>query len=348
MEDSQQTSPNSATVNRSSVERRLMYGCGFPPFRSVDGKRDIQHIVQNTQSGIYVLAHKDGTYYVGLSVNVAKRFEQHVPDKRPIAAFTFRKVHKTILGAVESEIIALLEDMGVRLTNTEKMKPSIGGASRSAATISPDDLNRWLTDDSWNDLSGMTPDAPRPFSNIEDRYSSEFLHKPYAHDILDFYSEYVRRCIFKPLQTAPDKWNVTCLPRTKYMWENKKLPAVSLINAGSQYVVLIVDDHGSLVVSLAAKKSVFERTSSLARLQRLAPSARVQPTSVTALGDDQVEIVVLLAEAKALLEDRGLISAVRAIVVHNRGMNQSGSSIFKRYHCFAFAKDIFRGGRASI
>lgn len=330
-------------ISRSAVEDRLVYGCSFPPFRSVDGKTNVQHIIPRAQSGIYVLAHKDGTYYIGLSINVGKRFEQHVFNKRPIAAYTFRKVRKPYLDIVETETIAILEDMGVKVTNTEKMKPE-GSSQTNTKAIPPKDLTRWLNEDSWNILSGEIPKSPRPHSDIEECYQSEFLHNPNAQGILDFYSEFVKKCIYKPFQTAPDKWNVTCMPATRYDWiEGKpKVAALSLLNVGGQYVVLIIDDHRSIEISLAVKKSVFRRAhpNGVAELKRLAPSITEEETSVIALGDDQVDISVLLSEAKLLLKDRGLIRAIRAIVVHNRGMNQEGSSIYKRYHCYALAKDI--------
>jgi len=332
-----------AHVKPSAVESRLVYGCGFEHFRSVDGRTSVQHLIPQTQSGIYVLAHKDGTYYVGLSVDLGRRFEQHVENKRPIAAYAFRKVHKTNLDKTESETISILKDMGVEVTNTEKM-----GAMKVEDAVSDaipsEDIKHWLSDDSWNDLKGTAPESPRPHGDIENKYRSEFLHKPYVQGILDFYADYVAKCIYKPFRTAPDKWNVTCLPSTRYKLGETTGKAVSLINVGAQYSVLLIDDHGKIMVSLAVKKSIFRRAhpDGIEDLRFYAPSVREEKATVTALGDDQLEILVPLSEAKALLKDKGLISSIRALVVHNRGMNQTGSSVFKRFHCYAFAKDILQ------
>ena len=321
----------------SLVERRLVYGCGFPRFRSVDGKTDAECVFPRSRSGIYVLAYKDGGYYVGLSIDAAQRFKQHVASKRPITAITFRPVHRARQGITESETISILADMGVKVANTEKMQPE-EISETGERTISAKDLERWLTDDTWNDLTGKISQSKRPHGDIEERYRGELLHKPYAQDLLDFYAEYVKRCIIKPFQTAPDKWNVTCLPSKSY--EVGK--CISTLNVGSQAAVLIAEKHGSISVNFSVKKSVFRRVhpNGIARLKLLAPSIKEKTTHMVALGDDQLDMSVPLSEAKAMLKDNGLGCAIRALVVHNRGMNQSGSSMYKRFHCYSFARDI--------
>ncbi|MSU74601.1 GIY-YIG nuclease family protein, partial [Candidatus Kaiserbacteria bacterium] len=235
----------------SSVERRLVYGCGFPPFRSVDGKTSVRHIFPEARSGIYVLAYKDGGYYVGLSIDVTKRFEQHVVSKRPIAAITFRTVHKARQYVTESETISILQDMGVKVANTEKMIPKDTGGTITK-TLSSKDLDRWLNTDSWNDLAGKASAAPRSHSDIEERYGSKFLTRQDAGDILDFYADYVKKCIIKPFQTAPDKWNITCLPSTSYSFGK----CLSMLNVGGQTAAYVADDRGEITVGMFVKKSV--------------------------------------------------------------------------------------------
>ena len=324
-------------LSLSTVERRLVYGCGFPLFRSVDGKTNVQHIIPRTQSGIYVLAHKDGTYYVGLSINAGKRFEQHVVNKRPIGSFAFRKVHKSKLDITESETMAILKDMGVKLTNTEKMQPE-EDVEINVANISQKDLTRWMTDDTWNPLTGSLLKAPRPHSDTEDPYRSEFLHKPYAQEVLGFYAEFVKKCIFKAFKTAPDKWNLTCLPTKTYRIGK----CISALNVGGQAAVLIGDKKGSITVAFYVKKSVFLRSHSngMTELRLLAPSVRIVGDGMKALGDDQLELNVPLDEARAILKDKGLVSSIRALVMNKRGMMMSGSSPYKRFHCYALAKDV--------
>lgn len=319
------------------VESRLVYGCNFPSFRSVDGKTSVQQIIPNKSSGIYVLSHKDGTFYVGLSINAGRRFHQHLLNKRPITAYTFRKVHKSNLDIVESETISILKDMKAKVTNTEKMKVEVT-SKNSKSHITPKEMERWLTDDSWNDLKGNIPRAQRPYGDIEEKYRSEFLHKPYAQDIIGFYREYVKKCIIKPYKTVPEKWNVTCLPTTSYEFGK----AISLLNVGGQGAVLIAEQKGQIKVWLAVRKSVFRRVhpNGIERLKSLAPSVIEKKSEMSALGEDQLDIIVPLSEAKDLLKDKGLIHAIRALVIHKRGMGLSGESIYKRHHCFSLAKDI--------
>lgn len=320
-------------LDRQSVERWLAY-CGFGRFRSVDGRTGVERQFPRLRSGIYVLAYKDGGYYVGLTIDVRRRFRQHVASKRPIAAIAFRPVSAQRQDEYESKTIAMLNCAGAPVENTAKMTES--GAPAVGGGISQEDLGKWLRDHDWNDLGGVTPKAMRPNSDIEERYRNEFLPLPVAQDIIDFYAEYVRRCIIAPKRTVPYKWNVTCLPSTNYSMGK----SYSLLNVGSQAVVFI--DRKGPVVELWLKKSVFRRAHDrgIPRLKRLAPSVAEHPAYLIALGDDQLRLSVKLSEASALLKDGGVTRSIRALVVHNNGMNQSGSSMFSRFHCYGLAKDI--------
>jgi predicted GIY-YIG superfamily endonuclease len=331
-----------STPTFEEVEHRLVYGCGFAAFRSVDGKTEVTHILPRQVAGIYVLSFKDSSFYVGLAKDLAGRFEQHVGKKRPIRAYTSRKVHKAHLQAAESETIAILQEMGVKLTNTEKLRQEIVVEAKESS-LKPKEVEKWLLDDSWNDLSGDIPHAPRPHSDIEERYRNEFLHKPYAQDVIEFFAVYIKKCIIKPLQTAPTKWNITCLPSTAYeSGSGARAPSVSVLNVGGQYVAMLLDVGGSVEVSLAAKKSAFYRVHPDGEkgLHRLAPSTKVWKSSLKMLGDDQVDIIVPLDEAVDLLKDKGVVHAIRALVVHDRGMNQSGYSPYWDNHCYSFAEAI--------
>jgi predicted GIY-YIG superfamily endonuclease len=319
------------------IESRLVYGCGFPRFRSVDGRTSIQHIVQGSVSGIYVLYHKDGTFYIGLSVDVRKRFEQHVVEKRPIAKYTFRKVHKLLLDQTETETISILREMGARITNSEKMSSGRDNESKMDVLTSAE-IEKWLKNDTWNDLSGRAPSAPNPDSNYEEKYRDNFLFRPYAEDIINFYAEYVKKCIIKPSKTVPEKWNVTCLPNKTY--EVGK--CISTLNVGGQASVLIAEKNKHIYVHFSVKKTVFKRThpDGLTRLKLLSPSIIEKKDHMNALGDDQLDFVVPLDEAKKILRDRGLILSIRALVVHRRGMTMAGSSMYKRFHCYTLGSEI--------
>ena len=324
-------------INFEDVERRLVYGCGFPKFKSVAGKTNIQNIVPRGQKGIYVLSHSDGTFYVGLSVDASNRFEQHVVNKRPIVKYTFLKVRKAYLQDAETEIISLLEDMGVPLTNIEKIR--LQKEDFPKPVISLEDRMQWDKSDTWNDLTGKVIAGPTPHSDNEEKYRNVFKYKWYNKDVIDFYSEYVKKCIIKPLKTAPEKWNVSCLRSTSYGIGKQ----ISALNAGKQYLVLIAENKEGVNLLIAAKKSVLKRIhgKDLRELKKLSPSVMVEwRTGLVAFGDDQVEVIVPLKEAKNILKDKGLIRAIRMLAIHPNAMLIKGRSPYTRFHSYSLAKAI--------
>ena len=65
----------------------VLIDLGFPPLRVVEGRVSIADLYpsERRRCGIYLLEHADGMHYVGQSVDVVRRFDQHrkvSPDTR--------------------------------------------------------------------------------------------------------------------------------------------------------------------------------------------------------------------------------------------------------------------------
>jgi hypothetical protein len=227
--------------------------------------------------------------------------------------------------------------MGVSLTNIEKIK--LKNEYTQKPLVSLEDRMRWDKSDTWNDLTGKITNGPTPHSDNEEKYRNVFRYKWYYKDIIEFYSEYVKKCIIKPLKTAPEKWNVSCLRSTSYGIGKQ----VSVLNAGKQYLVLIAENKEGISVVIAAKKSVLKRIhgTDLHELKKLSPSVRVEwRTGLVAFGHDQVEVIVPLKEAKNILKDKGLIRAIRMLVIHPNAMLVKGRSTYARFHSYSLARAI--------
>lgn len=63
---------------------------GFPQFRQVTNRYSVAEMFKlGHRSGVYVLKFDDLSYYVGISIDVVKRFSQHRMRFDDIAALTF-------------------------------------------------------------------------------------------------------------------------------------------------------------------------------------------------------------------------------------------------------------------
>ena len=140
--------------DRFELERILAWA-GFSDFRRVSGRLAVTDLFDpRRRTGIYVLGFRDGSYYVGKATDVTSRFRDHRDTKDPIEGMAFREVSINLLDRVEQDTISALECFGVRLKNITSTRTG-AGLERDAGEWAPQDqVRRFSTDLTWNDLSG--------------------------------------------------------------------------------------------------------------------------------------------------------------------------------------------------
>ncbi|MBR4662780.1 MAG: hypothetical protein IKO93_02800, partial [Lentisphaeria bacterium] len=93
------------------MKKQTYMKLGFPEMIDVSGRVSIADLYRSSRkrTGIYLLQFPDGDYYVGQSVDVVRRFSEHVKGKGPISGFSFFAVPKHELDQQEHRCITLLE-----------------------------------------------------------------------------------------------------------------------------------------------------------------------------------------------------------------------------------------------
>lgn len=83
---------------------------GFPRPEPVKGRSSVADLYkQGRRCGVYVLLFGDGHAYVGQSLDVVRRYAQHLRVHQDIEAISFRESLPDELDAVEQGLIKLAE-----------------------------------------------------------------------------------------------------------------------------------------------------------------------------------------------------------------------------------------------
>lgn len=210
----------------------FLHAEGFCDFRKVATRHSIADIFPiNKRCGIYVLRYTDGMYYVGQSVDVAKRFLQHKKKCGDIEQIAFKKVSKNNLDLEEKKYIASLENLvSIRNINNTTL-PELAD-SELDNIISAEKQMAWLE----------SPLSPiESFSRVQDeilrsktiqRCEELLKDKNFKDYVLPVMRQYVRKCIPEPYLTELTFWGCSCLPP----YNNSYIKIYSRINVRFQEV----------------------------------------------------------------------------------------------------------------
>lgn len=193
---------------------RILERNGFHRAIKVSGMRSIDGFIRDRDAtGIYVLHISDGFYYVGQSIDIRKRFAQHIQSLKfpSISRIFSKKVLKKDLYSEENKIIHILSNDGVKLYN--KDGPTYDPVESSySILISKEDQTKWI-----NGGVNVINEEDRPNQDIQrQRYSSKFAiiqKKKYFNEFHSCLNSYIRNCIYMPHLTEFNFWSVSCLPR---------------------------------------------------------------------------------------------------------------------------------------
>ncbi len=226
MNTPEQRSPSPFKV----IEADLM-AAGFTSFRdSTELMDELAALGPDGRSGIYVhfFAGEEEWFYLGLSVDVRKRYQQHIKNHTDIIKSAWLSAPKADLVALELKYLALMQGHHANLRNILKHREDYlwddikdvfegGHGEVWLAQAGPD----------------LTPYA-RIDKELEANYAKRFAefraHPEFNEELLDLVNFYVRHFILMPAKSDQMFWNITCLNPGGYTKPYDQLIAFLRIN----------------------------------------------------------------------------------------------------------------------
>lgn len=321
-------------VNLSGVHsvERLLIDRGFPQFEGTRGRASVADLFKpGRRCGIYVLVFSDGKAYVGQSVDVVRRYAQHLRVHQDIEAISFKSVAPEDLDEAEQTLIRLSERAGHQLRNVVfSALPPL--ESDFDLVMSPDEQERWLSDPDLVDISGarFTNDALRR------KYEAKYLRfraQDGTGKILEQVRCYVRRGIPAMKRTEVSFWSISCLPS----YADPEITLFLRVNVYWQEVMTMFREKnsGADCFSLHVAKKPIEED---AKLCRGIAGVEILEHQYAPGGHDQVSLVGPSEMFDAVMARPCVKRAIREF---NHRLMKKGPCNFARYHCLDLADVIF-------
>ena len=306
----------------------------FPEFHEVKGRKSIIHLFNSTmRCGIYILKFSNNEYYVGQSIDIAKRFIQHSKIHQDIEAISFIFVPKDELNLKEQKIIADFDTKKIYIRN-------IALASIPKGVSDLDMLWNIENQDKWLENFNQLP-------SIKDRIIDENQRRKYSLKflLLKKESNYVelKRCL--------NSYFKFCIPET-FLTEFKESKVFCRINMFLQEVLTIGFDkiNNTMFYSFHVSKSVLERNNFLEGYEDGIYEFTFEKEKPVSLyltnhyyktgGADQICIdVYTQEEAVRLICDPYFQSAIKDF---NLRLMKKGIGFNKSSHCFDLVSDIIK------
>lgn len=225
---------------------------GFPAWTDVRHRNSIADLIfaKSDRCGIYVLGFTNGERYVGLSIDVVKRFGQHRLVHADIDLFTFQKVAEKDLPRVERACIHALEAHGIPLRNLDHMSV-VKGERDLDLVVAPQEQQQWLDRTSIPELAGRQVDDPDLRRRYRRRFE-QFVELPHAEEALFLLGAYIASVIPFPRRTELSFWSVSCMPG------NGRHGLYARVNLNMQEVLTVQADHLGLAAHFHLARSPFE------------------------------------------------------------------------------------------
>lgn len=314
---------------------------GFPQFRQVTNRYSVAEMFKpGHRSGIYVLKFDDQSYYVGISIDVVKRFSQHRMRFDDIAAMTFIEHPEADQRNLEEKVIHRLEASGVSLRNREHASlPQ--GVSDLDMVITPKQQQYWLHNPDFIDLEGVRPVDNSMYLRYKDDYK-RFNALPNKDMYLRFLKEYLNAAIPAWKKTEMSFWSLTCLPKSPYKLTYQQ-PACARMNLSRQEVLTIGRNlrfNGRVMeefcIFFVAESPLQNACGGSEEFASQYPFLGTWDHRYRDGGHDQACLVVNgVDNAKALLNNHDFRKALR---LFNLRLMQKNPCLWQQNHCLALVE----------
>jgi hypothetical protein len=327
----EETTVGGANLSRVHQIAQLLVERGFPHPEGALGRGSVADLYKpGERCGIYVLLFSDGHAYVGQSVDIVRRYAQHVRVHQDIEAISFKVVPSAELDATEQEFIRLTERSGHRLRNIVfSALPPV--ESDFDLVMSPEEQKDWLSDPDRIDIEGS-------------RFTNDDLRRKHAtkyrrlrenrgiEQIVDKVRCYVRRGIPAIKRGEVSFWSLSCLPA----YTNPEITVFMRLNVHWQEVMTVFREKqsGSDFFSFHVAKEPIERD---AELLDALPRLEIEDHWYVPGGHDQVNLVAPCGLLDAMMARRSVQTAIRHF---NHRLMKKGACNFARHHCLDLADEV--------
>lgn len=306
---------------------------GFKDAYFVKGRSSVADIFKpNNRCGIYILCFENNQYYVGLAVDVVRRYNQHRKNHLDIIAMYFKQVPKKDLANEEKVIVQDLETKGFVLRNIALV--SIVEGETDLDLIIPQNLqDKFLNELSFNNNSGNKFEIEEQRIKYQKNFRT-IQQLPYYDKLIQVLHQYVTIGIPFPLQTEYSFWSISA-PSGKDL--------VSRINIHWQEVCTFILEKDDFWVTFHLAKSPLEKV--LKPFFRTFKSLELMVNKdgsnhqYSPGGQDQIAFIISSTEVEAFLNNAKIKAAIR---LFNLRLMRKGATIYNRYHCFDLAKQVLK------
>lgn len=323
----------------------LLSELGFGNTRKVSGRNSITEIIRgNDKCGVFVLhfiVNADNhEYYIGMSEDIPKRYQQIRADNDDIEYISFKQVKKTFQENEKLRVIAAFEKQFTIRNIAQASRPAT--ESQLDIHISQSEQSVWL--------SSITPavdKSKRQVNNtLREKYSRRFSKlndNPYFHShVLPVLQKYVSRCIPEPYRTEISFWGCSCLPDSHPDTENFEV--YSRIDLFWQEVFTIGQDLKEKypVYSWHLKKSKIKNLSDYGRNEEFSEieTYDCDDHHYPKGGSDQFNVWVnSLDDALAILDIPIFLESIKEFNLYNM---RRGAQVYAPNHCMDLADLILR------
>jgi|HigsolmetaAR202D_1030399.scaffolds.fasta_scaffold00003_62 hypothetical protein len=317
-----------------SLTKRLLDQLEFAQTFNVRQRSSINDLLpEGKRTGLYILHLSDDSYYVGMSLDVCKRFQQHRLRFDNIERLSFRRLPKRValLRAKEREVIHTLDSYDVPLHNKVHITLPYG-SSEFDILLTPEEQQVWLE-------SGQNPSdmhaAQRPqieaHKLLSDQHKLRILAQLPEHKaICQLLKTYITSTVPAYFRSEGRFWALSCLPST-FGGER-----ASVVNMSTMEAFVVFRD-GTCFINLA--DSVFSQAYSDQEFLARYPATTINATHYQAAGFDQVNIHCYdPATSLAVIQDPHIQAAARLL---NLSLVRQQATLHGRAHTPGLVSALF-------
>jgi hypothetical protein len=311
----------------------LLADLAFSEIHYVLGRASIADLFRPGQRcGIYVLHFTNGEFYCGQSVDVTRRFVEHIKVHTDIERISFKQILQDHLNAEEHSNIRTLEAQDFRLRNIALTSIPFGPSDLDLI-MTQNEQNRWCNDLSFVDHVGTRIIEPNLRRKYRQRYE-QLIALPYANETIRFLRAYAHSCLPAIRRTEVSFWSCSCLPGDT----NGETEILARVNIYWQEVLTIGVHNEELFFSFhLAKKPLITNQLTTKLFQWIYKISRGKHQYKPG-GQDQTNLIVDGAgNALALIKTKNFLQAIR---IFNIRLMKKGACTSGRYHCLDLADQI--------
>jgi hypothetical protein len=259
---------------------------GFPEFRPAQELMDdLKKAPASRRCGVYVHAFKGGRdFYVGISVDVRKRYLTHLKNFKDIESSTVLEVPADEQFVLEFNLIGELMRLGVPLRNL--LRPDLAYSSNDIKSI----VSELSSLECVSDPTSFCREKQKIKDPILERSLSALhplvakfelmkAHPLYSESVMHVFARYIRTCIPLPALTERTFWTASCMNPGLYPKPAHKMKVLVRLNVTRPEVFSAFIDNLDPTELLVYNFYVAAEPISSAELARLKKIPGVQYTA---------------------------------------------------------------------